>query len=272
MADCGKIPLLEQSDELMRIFASIFLLSLASLGSAQTQRTAMPHPKSPAHMTRTHGPAAKSAKAVGAKSNPVAIFDTTAGKLTCTLFPDKAPRTVENFIGLATGSVRWKDPKTGKMMEHTPLYDGTIFHRVIPNFMIQGGDPLGTGTGSPGYAFDDEFSDLKFDVPGRLAMANSGPGTNGSQFFITEVPTPWLDGKHTIFGQCDDASVELVKKIAREPADPRNNLPEHPVKVNHISISGAASGKVPARKSAHKPLAKHRLAHKPVAKSAKMPQ
>src|SRR5450755_1751010 len=140
---------------------------------------------------------------------PTAIIQTTVGNITCTLFPDKAPLTVANFIGLATGTKDWKDPKTGKMM-HTPLYDGTIFHRVIPNFMIQGGDPIGTGSGDPGYSFKDETSpDVTFDRPGRLAYANAGPDTNGSQFFITEVPYPSLNGGYTIFGQCDDAAVEL---------------------------------------------------------------
>lgn len=168
-------------------------------------------------------------------AEPTATFITTAGDIHCILFPDKAPLTVANFIGLATGTKAWKDPKTGKMMHNTPLYNGTIFHRVIPNFMIQGGDPLGIGTGDPGYSFKDEFSeDLTFDQPGRLAMANSGPGTNGSQFFITEVPTPHLNGKHTIFGQCEDSDV--VKKIARLATDPRNDRPYDPPKITSIKI------------------------------------
>ena len=154
--------------------------------------------------------------ATPAKTAPTAIFHTTAGDLTCELFPSNAPKTVKNFIGLANGTKEWTNPQSGQKTTR-PLYDGTIFHRVIPGFMIQGGDPLGQGTGGPGYQFEDEFdSSLTFDRPGRLAMANSGPNTNGSQFFITEVPTPHLNGRHTIFGQCDDASVELVKKIARK--------------------------------------------------------
>src|SRR5215831_3447600 len=173
--------------------------------------------------------------ATPAASQPVqAIFETTLGNINCTLFPDKAPITVDNFIGLATGSKDWKNPSNGATMHNRPLYDGTIFHRVIPNFMIQGGDPLGNGSGGPGYSFKDEFSDLKFDVPGRLAMANSGPNTNGSQFFITEVPTPHLDGLHTIFGQCDNN--ELVKQIARAATDPRNDRPFNPVKITHVKI------------------------------------
>jgi peptidyl-prolyl cis-trans isomerase A (cyclophilin A) len=127
-----------------------------------------------------------------------------------------------------------------------PLYDGTIFHRVIPNFMIQGGDPAGDGTGDPGYKFKDEIvPTLTFDRPGRLAMANSGPNTNGSQFFITEVPTPHLNGHHTIFGQCDDATVELVKKIARMATDPRTDRPFRPVKINHITIVRGGAEKPP---------------------------
>jgi peptidyl-prolyl cis-trans isomerase A (cyclophilin A) len=170
------------------------------------------------------------------KTQPTAIIDTTAGKLTCTLFPDKAPIGVANFIGLATGTKDWTDPKTGKKMHGVPLYDGTIFHRVIPNFMIQGGDPLGTGTGDPGFQFKNETSpDLKFDRPGRLAYANAGPDTNGSQFFVTELPYPSLNGHYTIFGQCDDASVTLVKEIARMGRD-TNDRPYRPVKINHITI------------------------------------
>jgi len=182
-----------------------------------------------------------------AKTAPTAIFHTTAGDLTCELFPSNAPKTVKNFIGLATGTKEWTDPQTGQKTTR-PLYDGTIFHRVIPSFMIQGGDPLGQGTGGPGYSFEDEFdSSLTFDRPGRLAMANSGPNTNGSQFFITEVPTPHLNGRHTIFGQCDDASVELVKKIARMPTS-RGDRPADPVKIKHIQITGAGTAAKPAPK------------------------
>jgi cyclophilin family peptidyl-prolyl cis-trans isomerase len=168
-------------------------------------------------------------------AQPTATFETSMGNIHCTLFPDKAPVTVANFIGLATGKKQWTDPKTGQKETGKPLYDGTIFHRVIPDFMIQGGDPLGTGTGDPGYKFKDEFTDdLNFDVPGRLAMANSGPNTNGSQFFITEVPTPHLNHHHTIFGQCED--LELVKKIGRVPVD-RNDKPRTPVVIKHVVIA-----------------------------------
>jgi len=176
-----------------------------------------------------------------ASAGPKATIDTTAGKLTCTLFPDKAPIGVDNFIGLANGTKDWTNPVTGAKKHGVPLYDGTIFHRVIPEFMIQGGDPRGDGTGDPGYKFKNETSkDLKFDRPGRLAYANAGPDTNGSQFFITEVPYPSLNGGYTIFGQCDDASVALVKKIARMARD-SNDRPVNPVKINHITIEGAAT-------------------------------
>src|SRR5579872_7431132 len=179
------------------------------------------------------------AKSSAASSHPTAVIDTTAGKLTCTLFPDKAPIGVANFIGLATGTKDWTSPITHQKKHGVPLYDGTIFHRVIPNFMIQGGDPRGDGQGDPGYAFKNETSsDLKFDRPGRLAYANAGPGTNGSQFFITEIAYPSLNGGYTIFGQCDDASVALVKQIARAGRD-SNDRPYKPVKINHITISGA---------------------------------
>lgn len=197
-------------------------------------------------------------QAAAPEQNPKATFDTTAGPLTCELFPKQAPKTVANFIGLAEGTKDWKNPKTGKTVHGVPLYNGTIFHRVIPNFMIQGGDPEGTGEGGPGYSFEDEFSpDLKFDQPGRLAMANSGPGTNGSQFFITEVPTPWLDGHHTIFGQCTPESVELVKQIARKATDPRDNMPYDPVKLNKITIIGG-----PKRAIAHRATAGKKMAPK----------
>jgi peptidyl-prolyl cis-trans isomerase A (cyclophilin A) len=170
---------------------------------------------------------------VTAPAQPTATIETSMGDIHCTLFPDKAPVTVANFIGLATGKKAWTDSKTGKLVKGKPLYDGTTFHRVIPNFMIQGGDPEGTGTGGPGYKFNDEASDLKFDVAGRLAMANSGPNTNGSQFYITEVATPWLDGKYNLFGQCED--LDLVKKIARVGTG-ANNKPVTPIVIKHIVI------------------------------------
>jgi peptidyl-prolyl cis-trans isomerase A (cyclophilin A) len=202
-----------------KLVTAILGLSLSALAVAQTSSGAS---SSSSQGTTT------------ASQQPTAIIETTDGNISCTLFPDKAPLTVANFIGLASGKKPWKDPKTGQMM-HTPLYDGTICHRVIPEFMIQCGDPAGNGTGGPGYDFKDEFSpDLTFDQPGRLAMANSGPNTNGSQFFITEVPTPHLNGKHTIFGQCED--LDVVKKIARLASDPRNNRPYNPPKITHIKI------------------------------------
>jgi peptidyl-prolyl cis-trans isomerase A (cyclophilin A) len=174
-------------------------------------------------------------------AEPTALIETSMGTLRCKLFPNQAPKTVANFIGLADGTKDWKDPATGQTKHGVPLYSGTIFHRVIPDFMIQGGDPLGTGTGDPGYKFADEIvPSLTFDRPGRLAMANAGPGTNGSQFFITEKPTPWLNGHHTIFGQCDDASVELVKKIARVPKG-AGDKPITAVRINKIVIERAKS-------------------------------
>jgi len=168
---------------------------------------------------------------------PKAIIETTVGKLTCTLFPDKAPIGVENFIGLATGTKDWTSP-TGAKKHGVPLYDGTIFHRVIAGFMIQGGDPAGTGSGpDPVARFKNEVSsDLLFDRPGRLAYANAGPNTNSSQFFITEVATPHLNGSYTLFGQCDAASVSLVKQIAHMATDPSNDRPFRPVKIVHITI------------------------------------
>lgn len=222
----------------MRKLLTLFLLFSSLQLVSQTAPAAKPAPKKP----------------MAASGPPTAIIDTTAGKLTCTLFPDKAPIGVANFIGLARGTKDWTNPATGRKMHGVPLYNGTIFHRVIPEFMIQGGDPLGTGTGDPGYKFKNETSpDLAFDRPGRLAYANAGPDTNGSQFFITEVPYPSLNGGYTIFGQCDDASVELVKKIARMPRGP-NDLPNDPVKITKITILHVAGAHtMPAHKPAPKP-------------------
>src|SRR5262245_49058397 len=153
-----------------------------------------------------------------------AVFDTTEGKFKIKLFPDKAPNTVNNFVELADGS------KTGQ-----PFYDGTIFHRVIPDFMIQGGDPEGTGRGGPGYRFADEFhSSLKHSKPGLLSMANAGPNTNGSQFFVTVAATPWLDNKHKIFGEVTEG-YDVVRRISEVPRNSQDG-PVKEVKINSVAI------------------------------------
>jgi peptidyl-prolyl cis-trans isomerase A (cyclophilin A) len=151
-----------------------------------------------------------------------ATFQTSMGSFTVRLMPDHAPKTVENFVALATGGREWTDPRDGRARRE-PLYDGTVFHRVIERFMIQGGDPTGTGTGGPGYRFEDECppDGPAFDRPGLLAMANAGPNTNGSQFFVTVAPTPWLTGKHTIFGEVT-SGYEVVEAISRVPTGPQD--------------------------------------------------
>jgi len=163
-----------------------------------------------------------------------AQIETTLGQITCQLFPEQAPKTVENFVGLAKGTKEFSDPKARQRTKR-PFYDGLVFHRVIPSFMVQGGCPLGTGTGGPGYQFEDEFvEELGFDRPGRLAMANAGPNTNGSQFFITVAPTHWLNQKHTIWGQVV-AGQDVVEKISKVPRD-RQDRPQTPVVINAIKI------------------------------------
>ena len=230
--------------------ASAFVLSLVLLNAflvAQDKPTTSTPPQ------RTP---ATSAPAKPASTDPEAIIETTAGSMHCTLFPKIAPIGVDNFIGLAKGTKDWTSP-SGQKKHGVPLYNGTIFHRVIPDFMIQGGDPKGDGTGDPGYKFKNETSsDVGFDRPGRLAYANAGPGTNGSQFFITEVAYPSLNGGYTIFGQCDDDAVELVKQIARMARDPRDDRPFRPVKIVKITIVKAgstASAAHPATPAAKKP-------------------
>ncbi|RBP99535.1 peptidylprolyl isomerase [Bifidobacterium xylocopae] len=174
------------------------------------------------------------------------IMHTSAGDIRLDLFDDKAPQTVRNFLDLASGSKEWKDPITAESRKD-PFYDGLTFHRIIKDFMIQGGCPLGDGTGGPGYEFDDEIDPtLAFDQPYRLAMANAGlrrdprtgstHGTNGSQFFITTVPTPWLDGHHTIFGQVsDDASKKVVDALGATPTD-GSDQPLDPVMIETVEI------------------------------------
>jgi peptidyl-prolyl cis-trans isomerase A (cyclophilin A) len=168
--------------------------------------------------------------------NQTATIKTTMGTIVIKLFPETAPKTVENFVGLATGTKEWMDPKTREKVTGRSLYEGTVFHRVIPDFMIQGGDPLGTGTGGPGYRFacETKASD-RFDKPGILAMANAGPNTNGSQFFITVKPTPWLSGNHTIFGEVT-SGMDVVLRISGADRD-RMDRPKTEIKIESITIS-----------------------------------
>ena len=212
----------------MRNAFSIFTLTLMAPLTVAAQST-----------TGSQAPAAKPATtpkpAAVAAAKPTAIIDTTVGKMTCTLFPDKAPIGVANFIGLATGTRDWKNPASGATKHGVPLYDGTIFHRVIPDFMIQGGDPAGNGSGDPGYKFKNEVSsDLLLDRPGRLAYANSGPNTNGSQFFITVAATTWLTGKHTIFGEVVEGQ-DVVNKITAVPRG-RNDRPNKDVVLKKVTV------------------------------------
>ena len=237
----------------MRISLSICLLIAAtcSAGWSQTTPAARTAPAKKPPATAAAKPATTTA------AQPTAVIETTAGKLTCRLFPDVAPIGVANFIGLAQGTKDWTNPISHAKKHGVPLYDGTIFHRVIPDFMIQGGDPSGSGSGDVGFEFKNETSPtLKFDRPGRLAYANAGPGTNGSQFFITEVPYPSLNGGYTLFGQCDEPSIALVKQIARMGRD-ANDRPYRPVKITHIIITkGGTPAAKPSAASAAKPAAK----------------
>jgi peptidyl-prolyl cis-trans isomerase A (cyclophilin A) len=169
-----------------------------------------------------------------------ATLRTNHGQVVVRLLPDHAPKTVRNFVELAEGGREWTDPSTGRTTTNK-LYDGTIFHRVIPNFMIQGGDPLGSGRGGPGYKFADEIHpDLRFDRPYLLAMANAGPGTNGSQFFITVAPTPWLNGKHTIFGEVIEGQ-DVVDAISRVKTGSQDR-PADDVTIESVTVQRGPAG------------------------------
>jgi peptidyl-prolyl cis-trans isomerase A (cyclophilin A) len=226
-------------------FTSIAVVAFTSAAFAQDTKPAEAIPDAPQ----------ATAAAMIHPNGPTVVMDTSMGRITCQFFQKEAPKTVANFIGLAQGTKDWTDPQTKQIMHNKSLYDGTIFHRVIPEFMIQGGDPTGTGMGDPGYTFEDEFNpDLNFDVPGRLAMANSGPNTNGSQFFITEVPTEHLNQRHTIFGQCDEPSVNVVKAIARVERD-SNDKPVTPVVLKKVTIVPEGQPIPPSPNAAAQPTA-----------------
>jgi peptidyl-prolyl cis-trans isomerase A (cyclophilin A) len=186
-------------------------------------------------------------------NGPTVVMDTSLGRITCQFYQRQAPKAVANFIALAEGTKDWTNPATKQRQHNKPYYDGTIFHRVIPEFMIQGGDPTGTGMGDPGYSFNDEFDpNLNFDKPGKLAMANSGPNTNGSQFFITEVPFESGNQQYTLFGQCDGASVLVVKTIARVQRNSQDK-PLTPVVLKKVTIVPEGQPVPPAPETALKP-------------------
>ena len=184
---------------------------------------------------KTEAPAQPVAASSGVK-RPHAVLATSKGTIVVKLLPEAAPKTVSNFVDLAQGKKAWTDPATGQSVQR-PLYDGTVFHRVIPDFMIQGGDPLGTGRGGPGYRFEDELApDWPLNRPGLLAMANSGPDTNGSQFFITTAPTPWLTRKHSVFGEVVEGQ-DVADAISRVPrGSDGNDRPIEPVVLKSVHI------------------------------------
>jgi len=220
-------------------------LAVAFAASATAQSASKPAEELPDAPTAT-------AAVMTRPNGPSVVMDTSMGRITCQFFQRQAPKTVANFIELATGTKDWTDPGTNKKQHNKPLYDGTTFHRVMPDFMIQGGDPTGTGMGNPGYQFEDEFDpNLGFDVPGRLAMANSGPNTNGSQFFITTVPTEYLNHVHTIFGQCDASGLLVAQAITKVPRD-GNDKPVTPVVLKKVTIVPEGQSTQPSPASAPK--------------------
>ena len=223
----------------IRAHSLLALMLAATVTAAFAQQSAPPaqdsKPVTKPAEELPDGPAPQ-ASALIYPNGPTVVFDTSMGRITCQFYQKQAPNTVANFIGLAQGTKDWTDPVTHNKMHNKPLYDGTTFHRVIPGFMIQGGDPAGNGTGDPGFQFDDEFdANLNFDEPGRLAMANSGPNTDGSQFFITEQPYESLNQHYSLFGQCDQDGLEIVKAIARVQRD-ANDKPLEPVILRKVTI------------------------------------
>ncbi|MGE6756438.1 peptidylprolyl isomerase [Corallococcus interemptor] len=228
--------------------AGLLCLALTACSKDKEQPPAAKAPAAPpsnsAAATRTVSLQTDAASAKGFQKKALegqdlwATMETNQGTLVLKLFSKDAPKTVANFVGLATGEQPWINPRTGERVEGKPLYDGVIFHRVIPDFMIQGGDPTGTGRGDPGYRFEDEFkSNRDFDKKGLLAMANAGPGTNGSQFFITTSLPQFLKGRHTIFGEVVKG-YDVVEKIANTPRN-RQDRPDTDMVIQHVTISDA---------------------------------
>jgi peptidyl-prolyl cis-trans isomerase A (cyclophilin A) len=213
----------------------------ATAPAAQAAASPAVSPAAPPATSPAASPDEKSKSTTAAKPKKkgirkmFALFDTSMGKIKIRLHFDKVPNTVNNFVDLAEGNKEWTDPST-KAKKKSKFYDGLVFHRVIPNFMIQGGDPVGNGTGGPGYQFKDEFfPGLNHDKPGILSMANAGKNTNGSQFFITTVPTPWLDKKHSVFGEVIEG-MDVVEAISNTPRDTSNDKPLKPVILNKVTI------------------------------------
>jgi peptidyl-prolyl cis-trans isomerase A (cyclophilin A) len=207
----------------------VLWLAIAAVAASAAQSEQPPAKSSPAKQSGRASTAKKRAPGT------YATLQTSMGTIVCELFEKQTPATVENFIGLAEGTKEWLDPRTKEPRVKTPFYNGTIFHRVYPKFMIQGGDPLENGKGGPGYKFNDEIvGSLRFDLPGRLAMANNAPNAAGSQFFITAVPTPHLDGRHTIFGTVVEG-LDVVNRITAVPRD-NHDKPRTPVKLVKVTI------------------------------------
>jgi peptidyl-prolyl cis-trans isomerase A (cyclophilin A) len=237
----------------MKLVLSLAAMSLLPFVLTAQTATTKPVPKSTtaAKSTTAPKPAAPSV-VLPTEPGKYAVFYTTMGNIVCKLYTTEAPKTVANFVGLAMGTKQWKDPASGAMKK-TPFYNGLTFHRVIPNFMIQGGDPLGKGIGGPGYEFDDEINpQLDFSAKGILAMANAGPNTNGSQFFITVQPQPRLDGHYSIFGKVVSGQ-EVADKISETPRND-DDKPLTPVRMTRVVIRDV--GATPAAKPAAKPATK----------------
>jgi peptidyl-prolyl cis-trans isomerase A (cyclophilin A) len=234
------VPFLNMQSQPLRrhprsLFRTLFLAVAVGLAAASAFAQTAPPPAAPPDLPDAPGPAA-AAQPEPVPTGPTVVIDTSMGRLTCKTFDKQAPNAVANFIGLAEGTKDWSTDQGATKQHGKRFYDGLSFHRVIPGFMIQAGDPVGDGTGDPGFYIPDEIDPaLNFTVPGRLAYANSGPNTNGSQFFITEDAVAELSGKYTIFGQCDAHSVLLVASIARVQHN-KDDKPLTPVLINRVTI------------------------------------